>query len=130
MARGILGDWEAAKGCFWKVFPHEYAAALRQQVRGLVALTLKRRIVPARIAVATSRLRGCRLHVAPASIIAGRYLSLQVLIVAGNVRPSVRAIVLVQATRPAHSISFLISAASHSGGAIENRRTIVLDRTL
>jgi len=32
VAHAILGDWDAAKGRFWKVFPHEYAAALRQQV--------------------------------------------------------------------------------------------------
>ena len=32
MARGILADWDAAKSRFWKVFPHEYAAAIKQQV--------------------------------------------------------------------------------------------------
>jgi len=44
VARGILGDWDAAKGRFWKVFPHEYAAALRQQVRSAGVPSLKCRI--------------------------------------------------------------------------------------
>jgi hypothetical protein len=38
VARTILADWDAAKGRFWKVFPHEYAAALKQQVRLLQLL--------------------------------------------------------------------------------------------
>ena len=37
MARAILGDWDAAKGRFWKVYPHEYAAALRQQAEDQAA---------------------------------------------------------------------------------------------
>ena len=39
VARAILGDWPATKGRFWKVFPHEYAAALRQQAEEAAAAT-------------------------------------------------------------------------------------------
>ena len=45
VARAILDDWPAAKGRFWKVFPHEYASALREQAAAAAAATADERAV-------------------------------------------------------------------------------------